>query len=235
MKSRFLLIVIFSLFPALCYGGNDNSVSLSYSETSGNTNTKAFSAGYQITKDIGKWNFYSEGNYLYKEDNGKESANRVSMENRGERSISEKLSFFVKNFIFSDRFSGYDFRVGIGPGIAWYPLKTEKQQLRIGTTVSYVYNNYADGTTDSYGQSEISVDYTRQLKENVQFEQGVDYQISLKNGNDYFIHSKTNLKVGLTENLSLEISYTVDYQNLLPEGTEYHTDKTFFTGVVYSF
>ena len=236
MKSKlFFFMISLSAFPLVCFGQGNDSLSFSYTETSGNTNTKAFSVGYQVSKTVKSWELYSEGSYLYKEDNGEESANRVSIENRAEKSISKRMSFFVKNFIFSDRFSGYDFRTGIGPGIAWYPVKNKKQQLRIGTTVSYVYNNYAGDGTDSYAQSEISFDYTRQIRKNVQFEQSCNYQVSLKNSDDYFIHSETDFKVGITKTLSLEISYTVDYQNLLPEGTEYHTDKTFFTGVVYNF
>jgi len=71
--------------------------------------------------------------------------------------------------------------------------------------------------------------------------------LKVKNQDDFLIFLKRVarlklLKISISkkleeinEKLSLTVSYQVDYQNLLPEGVEYHTDKLFLTGVSYNF
>ena len=79
------------------------------------------------------------------------------------------------------------------------------------------------------------LEYTNKLLENLLFSQKLSYQVSFENGSDYFVRSETSLQVPVTERVALGVSYTVNYQNLLPEDAECHTDKTFLTSVIYRF
>jgi len=224
-----LLVFLLTLLPATALAGN--SVNLSYSQTSGNSDTSTLSFSYTLKKEWKESSVSSQGSYLYKESSGKESANRLDVSNAYERALNKRLSLVLNNFIFSDKFSGYNLRFGAGPG-----LKVNiSENLSLATNVTYVYNNYTESPNESYYQGEVKANYTRQITDTVTFTQLLSYQVSFKNSQDYFIHSKSQLSVPISEKLSLTVTYQVDYQNLLPEGVNYHTDKLFLTGISYSF
>lgn len=204
----------------------ENSVNLSYSQTSGNSNTSTLSFSYSLNKGL----FSSQGSYLYKESSGKESANRLEVNNSYGRRLRDNVSFIVRNFIFSDKFSGYNLRFGVGPGLKF----NLSENLSLTSTITYVYNNYTEEPDERYYQGEVRVGYLKKLK-NLTFKQLLSYQLSFKNSDDYFIKSESQIIVPINLNLSLTITYKVDYQNLLPEGVKYHTDKLFLTGVSYNF
>ena len=220
--------MISMLLPAVAYG--ENSFTLSYTETSGNSKTETLSASYQLSRNWGVWGISSDGSFLYKKSSGKETANRLSAEVNGKRSLNDRLSLIVNGFIYSDRFSGYDFRAGLGPGIS-YQLSS---WATVSTSVNYTYNNYTNGKVENYWESQTQLEMSKEFKR-FTLSQKFSYQVSLKNGNDYFLHSRSEISVPLNSRLALSVVYSIDYQNRLPSGVEYHTDRTLLTGITYRF
>jgi len=231
---KLLAILLFLSAPAV--GKTEtNQISVSYTDTSGNTDTKTLSISYDLEGSYRSLRFYSDGSYLYKMDSGEETANKLSLNGRVEKNFSDRVLFYLSSFLYADPFSGYDYRIGLGPGIGYQLIDGEKESLKLFSGLNYTYNNYTDGTADSYSLGELKLEYKNRILENLLFSQKFSYQISLKDGDDYFIHSETSLQVPVTEKLALGISYVLDYQNLLHDDAEYHTDKTFLTSVIYRF
>ncbi|ADY72735.1 protein of unknown function DUF481 [Desulfurobacterium thermolithotrophum DSM 11699] len=232
-KKLFFLIVM-ACFPLTALGQN-NQISISYSNTAGNTNTQSLTVGYRFEKGLEGKRFYSNGSYFYKKDDGKETANKLVVDNRFELDITNRLLFFVKNFIHRDTFSGYNLRLGVGPGVGYQLLKKDNENLKLFFGADFTYNNYVDQGTENYVAGDVGLEYNRQLLENLFFTQKVSYLMSLKNSKDYFVHSETCFKVPITEKMALGVSYKINYHNLLPDGAKYHTDKMFSTSLIYSF
>ncbi len=231
MKGISALLLITAVLSLSEGAKGENSINISYSQTSGNSNTSTLSLSYSLEKGWGSSSLSSQGSYLYKENEGEESANRLEIDNSYERKLGDNLSAVISNFIFSDKFSGYNLRLGIGPG-----LKVKLfEGLSVSSTLTYVYNNYTKGTNESYYQGEVNLKFTKKLTENMNFCQLLSYQVSFKNREDYFVHSKSQFSVPLNRKLSLTVTYQVDYQNLLPDGVSHHTDRIFLTGVSYNF
>jgi len=224
------LAILLALFGAPALAG-ENSVTLSFTDTSGNSDTSTLALSYGYGKEISKWSFTSAGDYLYKEDDGTETANKLNIDNTLKRKITEKLGLGIFNFLYVNRFSGYDFRGGIGPGLFYNPIP----ELSLFAGATYTYNNYVGGGTDTYGQGELRAKYERKLFENLIFTQSLGYQVSFDNSDDYFAHSRTGFKVPFSDNLAMAVTYRIDYQNLLPAGVEYHTDRALLVGVSYKF
>jgi len=224
------LIAALALLPALAWAG-DNSVTLSFTQTDGNSDTTTVAVSYGYGTQYGKWSFNSTGDYLYKEDDGDETANKLNIDNTLKRQLTEKLGLGIFNFLYTDRFSGYNFRGGIGPGIFYNPIP----ELSLFAGATYTYNNYYGGGSDTYGQGDLRAKYEKKIFGNLLFIQALSYQVSFEDGDDYFAHSKTTFKVPFSDNLAMAVTYRIDYQNLLPEGVEYHTDKTLLVGVSYKF
>jgi putative salt-induced outer membrane protein len=228
-KLFLLSLLLLALSSGKSFG--ESSVTVSFSQTSGNSQTDTLALSYQLETELELWSFSSKGEYLYKRDSGEETANRLKIDNNVSRKLGSRLKVELLNFIFRDPFSGYELRVGIGPGLSYRVTDT----LKLITGLTYTYNNYTKSDSSSYTQFESGVSYQRKLKDNLSLNQSLSYQASLREREDYFIHFKAELCSGITQNLSLNLSYQVDYQNLLPEGAKYHTDKTFLVGVSYKF
>ena len=230
------LLAFLLLFPFPALGGTEaNQFSVSYTETSGNTDTKTLSVSYNFEKDYSSMRFYSDGSYLYKTDGGEETANRLNLNGRLEGNVGERVLIYLSSFLYVDPFSGYDYRLGLGPGIGYQLIDGEKESLKLFSGFNYTYNNYTGGTTDSYSLWELRVEYKNELLENLLLSQKLSYQVSLEDSDDYFVHFETSFQVPVTEKIALGISYLLDYQNLLPDDAQYHTDKTFLTSVIYRF
>jgi len=223
------LLTVLCLFPSVALASGE--VTVSFTQTSGNSDTDTLALSYQVERELSAWELSSKGDYLYKRDSGKETANRLNLEGVAGRKLSDRLLLELYGFAFRDPFSGYDFRGGLGPGLSWKVSK----DFTLSGRLTYTYNDFTGGGSSTYSQAELKGDYTRKLTSNLTFEQSLSYQLSLKDEDDYFIHSRTTFKVPFSRELSLNISYRVDYQNLLPDDARYHTDKTFLVGVSYRF
>ena len=230
-KLKLFLIVLILL--AFVYGKSlaESSVTFSFSQTSGNTRTDTLALSYQLERKVELWSFSSSGEYLYKRDSGRETANKLKVNNNVSRELGDRLKVELLNFLFRDPFSGYELRVGVGPGLSYQITDS----LKLITGLTYTYNNYTKAESSSYTQLESGLTYQRKLRDNLSLSQSLSYQASLKEREDYFIHFKAELCSGITQSLSLNVSYQVDYQNLLPDGAKYHTDRTFLVGVSYKF
>jgi putative salt-induced outer membrane protein len=233
MRKLLAFLLLLSV-PAFGETGT-NQLSVSYTDTSGNTDTRTLSVSYTFEKDYQSLRLYSDGSYLYKTDSGEETANKLTLNGRIEKNLSEKILFYLSSFLYSDPFSGYDYRVGLGPGIGYQLIDRENESLKLFSGFNYTYSNYTGGTVDSYSLWEVKLEYKNRLLENLLFCQKLSYQISLENSDDYFVHTETSFQVPVTENIALGLSYVLDYQNLLPDDAEYHTDKTFLTSIIYRF
>jgi len=228
----FFFLLMFSFKEAV---GDDNKISISYSNTAGNTDAQTISISYSLEKISDTLRFYSEGSYFYKKDSGEETANKLVINNRAELSITKKVLFFVRNFVNRDVFSGYNFRIGLGPGVGYQLIKKDNESFILFFGTDFVYNDYTDGKTKSYTSGDVRLEYSKQLFRDLTFNQEVAYLFSFENNRDYFIHSETNFEVPFTENLALGVSYSVDYHNLLLGGAKYHLDRVFSTSIIFKF
>jgi len=238
----FLLSFLFLLIPLTALGESSknskkykNQVEISFSDSSGNTNTQTLSVKYKIRKEWKKARFYSDGSYLLKFDEDEKTTEQLDIDNRFEFDLSERSLFFLKNFIKRDIFAGYDLRIGLGPGIGYQIIKSEKQNLKFLIGVDYTYDDYTENGQETYTAFDTSAEYKRKLVKDLTFTQKISYLVSLKEDKDYFITSETKLEVPITKRMMLGISYKIEYRNILPEEAKYHTDRLFLVSWIYRF
>ena len=68
--------------------------------------------------------------------------------------------------------------------------------------------------------------------ENLEFKQMLSYLGSFEDSEKYFIVSDSSLEVNMTKNLSLGVSYRIDYVN---KTEKENTDKKFLTSLIVDF
>ena len=211
----------------------DKHLELSYVQTSGNTNSTTFSSKLQGTAALSNTkSIKAKGSILYSESEEKTSANKYNIELDYNHMINEKLySYMGINYI-KDELSDYDYRLNMGPGLGYKLIEDEIQTVDIQGGLDYAYDKYKNGTNDNYLAGRTELNYKYKFSENLDFKQMISYLASFEDANKYFVVSDSSLEVNMTKNLSLGVSYNMDYTN---QTQKEKLDKKFLTSLIVDF
>ncbi len=211
----------------------DKHLELSYVQTSGNTNTTTFSSKLQGTAALSAIeSIKAKGNILYSENDENTSANKYNIELDYNHMINEKLySYMGINYI-KDELSDYDYRLNIGPGLGYKLIEDEVQTVDIQGGLDYAYDKYKNSTKDNYLAGRTELNYKYRFSPNLEFKQMLSYLASFEDANKYFVVSDSALEVNMTKNLSLGVSYNMDYTN---QTQKEKLDKKFLTSLIVDF
>ncbi len=186
----------------------------SYVRTTGNTDTQTMGAVVDASREVeGDANrYYAKGKALFAENDGDQTANRWFAEGRYERGFTERFFGFLTASYLKDKFSGYEYRFNVGPGVGYELVKTERHRLKGLLGVLWSHDEFEEGS-DSYAMGKATLDYAWQIRENLKFKQLLDYQASFRDADVFFVKSETALEVKINALLSLGVGYIVSYQN----------------------
>ncbi|MFA6789568.1 MAG: DUF481 domain-containing protein, partial [Arcobacteraceae bacterium] len=211
----------------------DKHLELSYVQTNGNTNTTTFSSKLEGTAALSKTeSIKAKGSVLYSTNEENTSANKYNLELDYNYMINEKLySYMGINYI-KDELSDYDYRLNMGPGLGYKLIEDEIQTVDIQGGLDYAYDKYNDGLKDNYLAGRSELNYKYKLSQSVEFKQMLSYLASFEDSEKYFVVSDSAIKVKMTQNLSLGISYGIDYTN---KTIKENTDTKFLTSLIVDF
>ena len=230
LNKFFLIVLITNQSYALEV---DKHLELSYVQTNGNTNTTTFSSKLEGTAALSKTeSIKAKGSVLYSTNEENTSANKYNLELDYNYMINEKLySYMGINYI-KDELSDYDYRLNMGPGLGYKLIEDEIQTVDIQGGLDYAYDKYKDGLKDNYLAGRSELNYKYKLSQSVEFKQMLSYLASFEDSEKYFVVSDSAIKVKMTQNLSLGISYGIDYTN---KTIKENTDTKFLTSLIVDF
>ena len=217
------------------YLNADSSLALSYVKTTGNTDSTVFNALGKTKQSIDATQWYdAKLDAQYGKTNGNKDADKFIINANYNKTISNALYYFIALNYKNDKFSGYDYKASIGPGLGYSVLKNDMQNLDLKLGVLYAKDKLENGRSDSYALGENELNYEHKLNDTVTISQNLKYSQSLENSKNYTASSQTGIKSKMTDKLSLGLSYTIDYTNLVPNNVE-RTDKKFLTSLIVNF
>ena len=135
------------------------------------------------------------------------------------------------NYI-KDQLSDYDYRLNIGPGLGYKFLEDEIQTIDIQGGLDYAYDKYNNGLKDNYLAGRTELNYKYKFSQSVEFKQMLSYLASFEDGEKYFAVSDSAIGVKMTQNLSLGVSYNMDYTN---KTEKEKLDTKFLTSLIIDF
>jgi putative salt-induced outer membrane protein len=244
-RNLFILVILACLvIPISSNAGTEKQenkiktrTELSFVQTSGNTNTQTFSVKLEAKKEDIKNRYFSTAKALYAKEDGRETSNQSSIDGRWERVLSERLFGLLTSGFSMDKFSGYEYRLYAGPGLGYDLIKTDQHVLQSLLSLIYSYDEFSVGDvrSNSYLTGKLTLKYEWKILENLKLKEKLDYSVSFKDTNNFFIDSATAVETKINSSLSLGVSYVVNYQNLLPSPEIKHTDTTFLTTLIIDF
>jgi len=215
-----------------------NILEFSLANTTGNSETTAFASKFASEFDTAAhWKFYFDAFFTYVETDGSESANRLLLEAKTEYDLTAKLFLLLQADYTQDKFQGFDYRTTIGPGIGYRFWDSEAKSLKIFASATYRVDEFrSEGLpSEQYAALSGSIEYEQQLNENVTIGNDLDFHTQVDETDNYRIVNDLRLKVKLTSNLNLGVSYGVHYQNLPPTPAFKDLDTALLTSLIIDF
>ena len=243
-RALVLSLFILACAPAASFAGQETAehpwktrAELSYVNTSGNTDTSTFAVKASIKKEAPVNRYFFNSSYRLTQNRNEETSNRLTLDGRYERVLTERTFGLFTAWYSRDRFSGYDSRVFAGPGAGRDFIRTERHLLQGLAILLYNHDEFSVGEegTDDYVSAKATAKYEFKARENVKLTETLDYSASLEETGRYFLDSVTSVKVKINAHLSLGVNYTINYQNEPPSEELQHTDTTLLTTLIVDF
>jgi putative salt-induced outer membrane protein len=224
----------FLLFTLCTFSyATENHLELSFVQTSGNTDSTTVSGKIETNKYITPIDIIkAKGSILYSKNDGDTSANKYTLELDYNHMLNENLYAYLGSSYINDELSDYDYRLSIGPGFGYKFLNDDTHKLDVEVGVDYAYDNYAYASNEWYLAGKTELNYSYNIQSNIKFQQMLSYLFSLKEIGRYFVASESSFAVKMIENLSLAVTYRLDYTN---ETTQEKLDKKLLTSIIYDF
>lgn len=232
--------LLFMLVPVILAGQGEKEknwkteLGLSYVNTSGNTKTETYSSKLDVAGKAHGNRYLLKSQLVYAKTGGTESANRVGTDIRAERVFTGRLFGFLGVTHVMDKFSGYDHRASVGPGLGLDIINQDHQTLKGMLSSMFYYDDFAvrGMSPEKYPTAKAGLNYTRQIKEHVSFKGDGDFLMSLEETEKHFITTDLSLQIAVQSNLAIGIGYQIHYQNAPPAEEIKKTDTTFLTSLV---
>lgn len=209
---------------------------------SGNAETESYSLKSKNTYTVDKDTATAFGRYLRTRSSGTESARNWEAGLRYERSLVEQFSGFIGHKAESDPYAGYVQRDSSDLGGKYYFIKSDA--FNVLSELGYRYQTTLSSTGEkSYDNlARLYFEINKVLTETTSFKYWAEYLPNFTRNEAYLANTEASLSVMLSQNLSLKLSYLVQYQNLKPINTTVtpavegeRIDTTYTTAIVAKF
>lgn len=215
-----------------------NETVFSMINTRGNTDTLTLAGENEMAyKFSEKWAGSWGAGAVYKEVDSTNKIERYFADMRVDASITEHWYVYLLASWDRDEFSGFDHRLGLGPGMGCKFLNGPKHFLFGELGLNYRYEDYSGSETDpeQFMESRLFGKYKWAFTEKTHFSQELEYLQSYEQEDTLKLKSDTALITAINKMMALKIAYAVLYNNNPIPSTLENTDSTFTTSLVFKF
>lgn len=164
-------------------------------------------------------------------DNGLDTANRQFAGVDYSSFFSKKNVWYARTSVEKDEIKALDLRSSTAFGIGRKLINNDVQDLEFRLGVSYIYENYADGTQFDSPGLDVAFIHSYQFK-NGKLNNVLTYTPAFKNFSNYRIHHETSYEMPITASLwKLKTGITNDYTSVPQPGIE-RLDTLYFTSLI---
>ena len=214
----------------------EGDVEFGYYQTDGNSNETSLLAKGTASRQHGLWTNVVKANAQNSEVEGVRSEEQYF--------FSDRLSYDISDFNYSfgyvsadkDRFSGYVYQATIAAGYGRRLLKNDSVVWDAEIGPGFRISEFDTGSAEGDGKTEeailrLSTDLKAKVSETATFEQSLSVESGDKNT---VSKSVTALKTKIIGGFGLKISYTMEYNEVVPT-SNVHMDRQTAVTLVYSF
>jgi len=226
--------------PKKIKGAWDNSVSLGFNKTQGNSETTLLNLGIKADKDDGNDIYSLSGAYGFGEDKNVINAkgdnttvNNARGNGRLDHLMSERSFFGLGTSILYDEMADIDYRWTIDPGLGYYFLKDNSFKFRAEAGPSYVFEKIGNVKND-FIAPRIADRFEWAITCTSKIFQAADALIDIDDTDKYLINAEVGAEAALSTNLALVFTVREIYNSVPAAGKE-KDDLQVITAIKASF
>lgn len=215
-----------------------NETTFSMVNTRGNTDTLTLAGENEMAykfneRWVGSWG----AGVVYKEVDSTHQTEHYFADLRVDASMTEHWYIYLLGSWERHEFSGFDHRLGLGPGMGCKFLNGPQHFIFGELGLNYRYEDYADSGEDAeqFLEGRLFGRYKWLITEKTHFTQELEYLQSYKREKTLKLKSDTALITAINRTMALKLTYSVLYNNNPIPSTLENTDATFTTSLVFSF
>lgn len=204
---------------------------LGYTNTTGNSDTDSLNARLGLAYFTGPWEYGAEVSAVSARANGGLTNERYLFDAKAARTFAEVYYGFGNLHYDRDLFSGYEYRASTAMGVGRRFLGLTDKVFNIEVGAGYLVDKLETEKEQSHGMLHAAAKFRYPLNKQVSFAQ--DFMVQATDDNTHS-ESITGLKVSMTDNLALKLSYTLKHNSEVLPGRKNLDTMTAVT-VVYGF
>lgn len=214
----------------------EGDIEFGYYQTDGNSNETSVLAKGQATRKDGLWTNQLKANAQNSEVEGVRSEEQYFISDRLSYDVSDYNYTFGYASLDKDRFSGYIYQATLSGGYGRRLLKNGRVTWDAEIGPGYRISEFdgADGDNDGMVEEVIvrlSTELNAKLSDTATFEQ----TLSVESGEENTVSKSVSaLKTKIVGGFGLKISYTIEYNETVPQAN-LHMDRQTAVTLVYSF
>jgi putative salt-induced outer membrane protein YdiY len=217
--------------------GWNGEISAGYNQTSGNTDKAAANISAQAALKFDHSQFSANGNMFYSQSNNQMDGQKWDALGKYSFDFSEgyKWYSFYQVLVDHDYFADINYRITPALGVGYHISATEDWTWDVDAGLGYrVTKHRIDITADDDVATAVGHTFLKKkIFDKAFFSEDLTVYPGLKSGSGLLVRSESALTNPLSDNLSLEFKFLVDY-NSKPAGLK-KTDTQTIVGIKYKF
>lgn len=214
----------------------NGDIEFGYYQTEGNSNETSVIAKGTANRKSGLWSNQLKANAQNSEVEGVRSEEQYFISDRLSYDVSEFNYTFGYASMDKDRFSGYVYQATLAGGYGRRLLKNDRVTWDAEVGPGYRISEFDVASDGRDGMVEevivrLSTDLTAKLSDTASFEQNLSVERGAENT---VSKSVSALKTKIVGGFGLKISYTIEYNETVPQANM-HMDRQTAVTLVYSF
>ena len=209
------------------------SASLGFSLTKGNSDNILFTASYRAARKGRQSEFALGIDASYGEDNGTKNNEQLRAFAQYNWLFTERLYSFTRVEGLHDGIADIDYRYTLSAGAGYYFIKDGKSVLSAEIGPGYTFERVG-GVDHNYASLRFGQKYEHKFNDKTRVWQTLEYLPQVTDFANYILTFEVGLETALTEIISLRISLRDMYDSVPAPGRK-ENDLRFVTGVAVKF
>ena len=239
------LLLVFSLFSQVAFAqatpppvppGWAGSAGAGLAMTSGNSDTSTVNAAYELKRDTGgPFLFKSNGLLVWGKSESVLTNDRLSLDGRVERKLSERTSLFGQTQYLRDSFKSIDYLIAPTVGLTRLLVKNDRTELGVDGGVGGVWEKNPGLDADLDGAVTAGQKFTHKITATTEFIEKVAALWKMDDFGDALYVFGAGIAASITEATQLKIEFLDTYKAQPPSPDVQKNDIATLVSFVYKF
>ena len=181
--------------------------------TSGNSDTRTFGLGTEVTYDPGAWRWLGRISYVETEADDQLNARSQSALVETSRPLSERLDAYARGGYLRNLFAGVERRLTTEGGLAYAVIATDPQSLQLLAGFGFTREQRMVGDALSLGTANVTGRYRWAVSETSALTEEASFVADLNTGDNWRFTNEVAITAAVGARLSLKVSHKLSHLN----------------------